>query len=36
MSVFNGILQASLPMLVLYPFIQKYFVTGLMVGGIKE
>ncbi len=25
-----------LPVLVIYPFIQKYFVTGLMVGGIKE
>ena len=25
-----------LPVLVIYPFIKKYFVTGLMVGGIKE
>ncbi|MDD7535808.1 MAG: carbohydrate ABC transporter permease [Bullifex sp.] len=25
-----------LPVLVIYPFIQKYFVTGLMFGGIKE
>ena len=25
-----------LPVLVIYTFIQKYFVTGLMVGGIKE
>ena len=25
-----------LPVLVIYPFIQKYFVAGLMVGGIKE
>ena len=26
---------ASLPMLILYPFIQKYFVKGVMVGAIK-
>lgn len=25
-----------LPVLIVYPFIQKYFVSGLMVGGIKE
>jgi len=26
---------ASIPMLVLYPFIQKHFVKGIMVGAIK-
>jgi multiple sugar transport system permease protein/putative aldouronate transport system permease protein len=26
---------ASLPMLILYPFIQKHFVKGIMVGAIK-
>ena len=25
-----------LPVLISYPFVQKYFVTGIMVGGIKE
>jgi ABC-type glycerol-3-phosphate transport system permease component len=26
---------ASVPMLVMYPFIQKHFVKGIMVGAIK-
>jgi ABC-type glycerol-3-phosphate transport system permease component len=26
----------ALPMMVLYPFIQKYFVRGIMIGSIKE
>lgn len=26
---------ASLPMLILYPFVQKFFVKGIMVGGVK-
>lgn len=29
------ILVASIPMLVLYPFLQKYFVKGVMIGSIK-
>ncbi len=29
------IIVASLPVLVLYPFIQKYFVKGVMVGSVK-
>lgn len=27
---------AALPILVVYPFLQKHFVTGLVVGGVKE
>ena len=26
---------ASLPMLIVYPFVQKYFVKGVMIGAIK-
>ena len=29
------IIVASVPMLVLYPFIQKYFVKGVMIGSLK-
>ena len=30
------IVLSMLPMMVIYPFIQKYFVTGVMIGSIKE
>lgn len=29
------IIVASLPMLILYPFLQKYFVKGVMIGSVK-
>ena len=29
------IIVASLPVLILYPFIQKYFVKGVMIGAVK-
>ncbi|GHH97899.1 carbohydrate ABC transporter permease [Neobacillus kokaensis] len=33
---YGAIIVASIPVLVLYPFIQKYFVKGVMIGSIKE
>ena len=30
------IVFATLPIICIYPFIQKYFVTGVMVGAVKE
>lgn len=32
---FGIIVLSSLPMLILYPFLQKYFVKGVMIGAIK-
>jgi putative aldouronate transport system permease protein len=32
---FGVVIVASLPMLCLYPFIQKYFVSGVMIGAVK-
>lgn len=32
---YSLIVVASLPMLMLYPFVQKYFVKGVMIGAIK-
>ena len=29
------IVVASLPLLIIYPFVQKYFVKGVMIGSVK-
>jgi putative aldouronate transport system permease protein len=32
---YGVIIVASVPVLMLYPFLQKYFVKGVMIGAIK-
>jgi putative aldouronate transport system permease protein len=32
---YSLIIIASVPVLMLYPFIQKYFVKGVMIGSLK-
>ena len=32
---YSIIFIASLPMLIAYPFVQKYFVQGVMIGSVK-
>ena len=32
---YSLIVVASLPMMIMYPFIQKYFVKGIMLGAVK-
>ncbi len=31
-----SIIVSTVPILIVYPFVQKYFVTGVMIGSIKE
>ena len=33
---YASMIVSTLPILCVYPFIQKYFVTGVMIGGVKE
>lgn len=33
---YSSIVVSTVPMLILYPFLQKYFVKGIMVGSLKE
>lgn len=32
---YGAIILASIPVLILYPFLQKYFVKGIMIGSLK-
>jgi ABC-type glycerol-3-phosphate transport system permease component len=33
---YSTIMAATVPILVVYPFLQRYFVKGVMIGAIKE
>ena len=33
---YGAIIISSVPMLIAYPFVQKYFVKGVMVGAVKS
>jgi putative aldouronate transport system permease protein len=33
---YAAIIVATVPVLFLYPFLQKYFVKGVMIGAVKE
>jgi len=35
MIKFSSIVVASIPMLIIYPFVQKYFSKGIMIGAVK-
>jgi putative aldouronate transport system permease protein len=30
------VVVCTIPVLIIYPFLQKYFVTGLVMGAVKE
>ena len=30
------IMVSKIPLLIIYPFLQKYFVTGMVIGAVKE
>ncbi len=32
---YSLVIVASLPMILVYPFVQKYFVKGIMIGAVK-
>ena len=32
---YSLIVMASLPVLIIYPFVQRYFVQGMLIGSVK-
>ena len=34
-TIFATIVVSTLPMIIIYPFIQKFFVKGVMIGAVK-
>ena len=32
---YGTIIISSLPLMIIYPFVQKYFVKGVMIGSVK-
>ena len=32
---YGVIMASSLPLLILYPFLQRYFIQGVMIGAVK-
>ena len=35
-SIYAMVICAIIPILIIYPFIQKYFAAGVNLGGVKE
>lgn len=33
---FAAVILGSMPIIIIYPFLQKYFINGLIIGGVKE
>jgi ABC-type glycerol-3-phosphate transport system permease component len=33
---YSVLVVGALPMMILYPFIQQYFIRGMMIGSLKE
>ncbi|MDR0668842.1 MAG: hypothetical protein LBF95_02070 [Treponema sp.] len=33
---YSVLVVGALPMMIIYPFIQKYFIKGMMIGSLKE
>ena len=33
---YSLIIISSIPVLIIYPFVQKHFVKGVMIGSVKE